>query len=427
MSATRRAAASWATGAAFVLAACGARTGLEVSDLGTPSPRVDEGLLANPSPDAGPQHDLCVELPYREPPSEVEVSFVTRIETADVFFLVDVTGSMGEEIDQIQDLLRVEIIPRLKDAIPDLHFGVGHFADFPLPEHNYGEEDDEVYRLVQPVTGSAASVQEAVDRLRLQGGRDGAEALTEALYQTATGDGLGRFVEPAGCSAGRPGYPCFRPIGARVILTFTDAPTHNGPGGRNPYAPGVITPAPHSYAEAVDALNAIGAKVLGIHSGARSSSGREDLESFATRTGAVLSDATPLVFDIERDGASLAQTVVQAVGSLVRDVPIDLDVVIEDMPGDAFDATAFLRGVETRGSDPPGAAVDLGDRYDQVLPGTEVTFAIVLRNDDIPQTETVQPFMLRVVLRGDGVSRLREVVVMEMIPPHAPTEPSCPQ
>ena len=37
------------------------------------------------------------------PPSELAVDYVARIDDADVYFLVDVTGSMGGEIATIQD------------------------------------------------------------------------------------------------------------------------------------------------------------------------------------------------------------------------------------------------------------------------------------------------------------------------------------
>jgi len=58
------------------------------------------------------------------------------------------------------------------------------------------------------------------------------------------------------------GYPCFRDGSVPIVVMFTDAEAHNGYGGQNRYtfgAPG--------YMDSVTALNRIGAKVIGIHSG----------------------------------------------------------------------------------------------------------------------------------------------------------------
>ena len=56
----------------------------------------------------------------------------------------------------------------------------------------------------------------------------------------------------------------------------------------------------------------------------------------------------PLVFDIGGDGAGLDHGVIDAVQRLVTDVPIAIDVVIEDAPGDAVDVTTFVRRVSMR-------------------------------------------------------------------------------
>ncbi len=406
---------------AVLLLACGAKSPLRVDqherDAGTMDAGHDAGRDAGPDtgPDAGPEPDECIELPFLEPPRELEVSFFAQILSADVFFLVDVTGSMGEEIDQIRARLREEIIPGLVDAIPDVRFGVGHFADFPLPDQNYGEIDDDLFVLLTPETSNVGVVQSAVDRLPLQGGRDGPEAMVEALYLTATGEGLGRFARPATCSGGTVGYPCFRAEGSRIILAFTDAPTHNGPGGHDAYSG--IAPPPHSYEVTANALRMIGAKVLGLYSGGPAGGGESDLVALARDTGAIRGDGTPIVFDIGRAGSSLGPAVVEAVRSLVEEVPIDVDVLLEDVEGDDFDAVSFVRGVVADRSEPPDGATNLGDRFVDVRPGTRVFFRIILANELIPQTDEAQSFLMRVVLRGDGVTRLSETLLQILVPP----------
>lgn len=401
------------------LGACGSKSPLTIPDPVRFDGGVDAGRDAGPPDtgvDGGPPIDECVELPFREPPREVRIRFLSQIQSADIFFLVDVTGSMGEEINQIRNRLRDEIVPGLAEQIPDARFSVGHFADFNEPEHNYGEPDDDLFVLLQPSTSSVSAVQSAVERLPLQGGRDGPEAMVEALYLAASGEGFPGYVPPRSCPPDTIGYPCFRTLGTRIVLAFSDAPTHNGPGGHDPYRAGTITPPPHTYEMAVNALRGIGAKVLGLYSGGEGGIGRDDLEALARDTGAVRPDGTPVVLDIQRDGRLLGASVVEAVRTLVDEVPIDVDVVLEDYPADEVDATRFLDRVVALSARPTDGAVNLGDRFADVAPGTELTFQILLHNEIIPQREVPTSFLLWVVLRGDGVTRLQETLVQILVP-----------
>ncbi|MCB9595312.1 MAG: hypothetical protein H6719_21515 [Sandaracinaceae bacterium] len=230
---------------------------------------------------------------------------------ADVLFLVDTTGSMSGEIAQIQARLRDTIIPGLAAEIADVRFSVASFDDFAVA--SYGSYGDVPFRLVSSITPDVASTQAAVNTLRASGGADGPESQVEALYQAATGAGIGGFVPARGACGTGIGYPCFRPGATPIVLLFTDADFHNGPGGVYSYSG--ISPTPHTYAQAVTALNAIGAKVLGLMSGAPA---YDDLLAIARDTGAVASDGTPIVFDIGSDGRSLGPDVVRAVQTLCR-------------------------------------------------------------------------------------------------------------
>ncbi|HJK91869.1 MAG TPA: VWA domain-containing protein [Polyangiaceae bacterium LLY-WYZ-15_(1-7)] len=229
---------------------------------------------------------------------------------ADVVFLMDTTGSMSGEIAQIQARLRDTIIPGLDREIADVRFAVARFDDFPVG--SYGGGGDIPFQHLQNITADVAATQRAVDGFRASGGADGPESQVEALYQVATGEGIGAWVPRSGCAGGG-GYPCFRPGATPIILLFTDADFHNGPGGA--YAYSGITPRPHTYAEAVAALNARNAKVLGLMSGAAA---RDDLEAIARDTGATAADGSPIVFDIGTDGRSLGEDVVRAVQTLCR-------------------------------------------------------------------------------------------------------------
>src|SRR5690606_16568137 len=121
-----------------------------------------------------------------------------------------------------------------------------------------------------------------------------------------SGEGMGRFVPPASCPVGTVGYPCFRAQGTRIILAFTDAPSHNGPGGRDSYHG--VRPEPHSYEQTSSALRMIGAKVLGLYSGGAGGFGASDLGALARDTGAIREDGSPIVLDIGRDGSLLSES-----------------------------------------------------------------------------------------------------------------------
>ncbi len=231
---------------------------------------------------------------------------------ADVLFLMDTTGSMSGEIAQIQARLADTIIPGLDREVADVRFSVARFDDF--ASGSYGGSADVPFQMVQTNTSSVSATQAAVNTLRASGGSDGPESQVEALYQSATGAGIAPWVGArSGCAAAEVGYPCFRAGATPIILLFTDAAFHNGPGGSNSYS-GVSGP-PHTYAQTVSALNAIGAKVLGLMSGAAA---RTNLESIARDTGALAADGSPIVFDIGTDGRSLGDDVVRAVQTLCR-------------------------------------------------------------------------------------------------------------
>ena len=194
---------------------CGTRTGLDIThaerDGGTDAPSaLDAGATSDAALADGGVPSPCVVLPPEEPPTEIIVSFVSRVVTADVLFLVDTTGSMRNEIARIRETLRDVLAPAMGDAIGDVQLSVASIADFPVG--TYGAPDDAPFLLLQSSTADVAEAQRAIDALPASSGLDGPEAQTEALYQTATGEGIGRFVPPAACPSGV-GYPCFRSDG----------------------------------------------------------------------------------------------------------------------------------------------------------------------------------------------------------------------
>jgi hypothetical protein len=367
---------------------------------------------------------------------ERDLEFGTAIMKADVFFLVDTTGSMYQEIDRIRSTLNTTIIPTIGIRIPDAWHGVGWFADFPFG--NYGQPPDLPFELLLPMAQDPTEAQIAVDALPRSQGDDSPESQVEALYQTATGEGLGSYI-PVRLCTDRIGGACFRPGSLPVVLLFTDAPMHNGPPGTVADDYAGFDPDPHDWEDAIRALNRLRAKVIGLDSeGPDSRDAWNDLLATAVATETVDFKGNPLVFDIGRDGEDLDTKVVSAIEILATQVRIDVDTAVVDLP-DGYDepgwtevdAGCFIRRrTPQAGWIPPAGytSIEAVEGYDVgafygVLPGTRVTFRILFaneRDDAAPCFEALsipRAFAAKIIVRGNGFIDLDERVVLVVVPP----------
>ncbi len=113
-----------------------------------------------------------------------------------------------------------------------------------------------------------------------------------------------------------------------VILLFTDAPFHNGPGvtPSNPYRG--IVPAPHTYDEARTELQAHGARVIGFDSG--EGWGATPISRPRRGHERARHPGSPLVFDIGRRGERLGTGVVNAIKLFAEAIVFDIDAVASD-------------------------------------------------------------------------------------------------
>ncbi len=403
-----------------------------------------------------PAEDFFVVLPYGGPVVSRTLTFGTEINRADVFFLVDMTGSMGGERTNLIQGLVDTIIPGVEAAIENVEFGAGGFDDYPVSPVGGGNDlpfyllrdiapadaDTGAWSIAagpttcpsNPATSDIGEIQgapngrpdilEAVEGLPCHGGGDGPEAYVPALYSTASGLGLswtGGSVPDRTCpvwpdEAGmRRGYPCFRPGALPIVLLFGDDAFHNGPEDVNPYA----FEAP-SYDMTVTALRSIGARVIGIYSGGVT---HPHYESVATDTGTVDGSGAPLVFDISSDGSGLSDAVVNAVASLVGGTPQDVSTRAENVPGnpDDFDASMFieqLRPIEGYREGVAGAGYDSHDdtTFFRVIPGTRVEFGIDFRNE-VRAPEEAEIHKARIIVLGNGVAELDSRNVYIVVPP----------
>ncbi len=112
-----------------------------VTDLGE-----IRGTLTNPldSTSTVPPGDYFVVLPYNAPAQRKKLRFGSNVSMADVYFFMDTTASMYPELRNVQNGLESVIIPGIKRLIPNVHFGAGGFADYPV-----GTDDDAAYGMMR--------------------------------------------------------------------------------------------------------------------------------------------------------------------------------------------------------------------------------------------------------------------------------------
>ena len=177
-----------------------------------------------------------------------DLEITGTIEAADVYLLMDATGSMrGEQVELINSLtsgtlvtdpvecpggVGTGLIGALRCAVPDLWIGVGDFKEVSYLPHN-NRYDMAPYHHYLDTTDNVQHVADAVAAFVADSNKDYPEAHSQALYSIVTGQGLGDLVPNRGaCPSsppGRWGYPCFRPTTLPIIALITDADMWNGP------------------------------------------------------------------------------------------------------------------------------------------------------------------------------------------------------
>jgi hypothetical protein len=402
-----------------------------------------------------PAEHFYVVLPFQGAPVERELTFSTTIRVADIFFMSDTTGSMGGVITNVSSTIArpgTGLIARISDpdtGIPDAWFGAADFKDMPFG--GYGGGGDWGFNLTIPMThpSRAADVAARISTGWVaSGGSDGPESHTEALWQAMTGEGgtfmgggspiytIPRYV--GDCLDTGWGAPCFREAALPIIVFFTDICGHNGPPGEDASCDDYtgITPAPHTWAEAIAQMNIHGAKFVGIGTNGDCSravgpdgfSPCYYLRRTADETGSVDLDGIPLVYNLPASGSTelFVDTIVRAIDTIAHRVPLDVDTGLRDDPSDEVNATRFIkrRQPSCRLAPPPAICEVLegescwvepeGLTHDQavacvdastffgVIPGTRVTFRITFQNDFQMGGPTAQLFIAFIDVRAGG-------------------------
>ncbi|MFO0547343.1 MAG: hypothetical protein U0271_03085 [Polyangiaceae bacterium] len=397
-----------------------------------------------------PPGDFYFVLPYMGPGASGPLDFTTNVKQADVFFSMDTTGSFGEEIAAVQAALEQQIVPGIAAVINDAAFGVGRFEDMPVAP--FGLPGDKPFELLTPITTDIPTVGQGLALLPpAAGGLDTPEAGMEALYQWASGAGLPDF------GIGPFAPPGIGGIGIRkdtlpIIVQITDARSHD------PADYAAITSGAHGRDQTVAALNAIGARVIGIDSLENEGTAddpRAELEDMAIATGAVIPPdaqtgmcltgvngtarppvdvggvpSCPVVFDVSPDGSGLGALIVDAVVELATLGVLDISTrpvgETEGLNGEVltpgFTTADFLQAITPVPPPPAGATID-GDVFRDVVPGSTVTFDVQGFNDFQPATQVDQLFAADVQVLGDAVTVLDVRRVYIIVPREAAPVP----
>lgn len=373
--------------------------------------------------------DFVFIVPYQDPPSPMEddLDFSTDLQIVDVYLLIDRSGSMTAEITDVRNNIAAALdnltCPPLgngdpNDCISDLWSGVGGIG--------YAGSGNDAYRNYLDLQPDPSLISGALNTSEPGGCCD--EILQQSIVSTCTGGsaadagcGNGSYGSRLDCTnspagVNGVGYPCFRNNALPVILFSTDeylSQTANCP----------------SAAVAINAANAIGAKIVGIQGNGGGATLTNDMNNLATQTGAV--DANngnaPLVFN--GADANATDAIETAIRTLANGIPLDVSAISVDDPNDAVDAVAeFIDHLETLQLGTPECTMGLTDRdtnadsfadeYVALLPGTPVCWKLVAKmNTTVMPTVDPQLFTATIEVYGGGVTLLDTRDVFFLVPP----------
>ncbi len=456
------------------------------------NPNTHNDNAGNPVPDlvwaaaggmAPPPSSLYVTLPYADPACGVagghlhkQFDFTTRFHSADIFFLVDTTGSMGGTISTLQTTLTTTIIPSIEAAVgtgADLRFGAADYRSHPEgPDGSPGS--DYIVHVGQRLTRNVPAVQAFINGLTAGGGGDYAEPLTEAAYQVLTGEGLPdipghlddltvqhgcnvmgfgstctapnlgwaspiEYARDCGVGPDDPpvyGYGCFEPQRVPIVVMFSDAnwvhDLHDhcdgSAGSGTPCATimgfgtsGHPTYALHShtFAELSTQMVSHGVYFVGVDVGVGDT--HINAMQLATNTGTLDGTGSPIA--PMGTPTAVATNVIDSVTTLAtatrQDVTRQILAVSSSGIAAGHSSADFLRAVTPVRGDPPAPmGYDHADAttFYNVAPSTVVTFDADFFNDFQRPTNTLQLFQATIVVIGRAGTELSRHQVYIVVP-----------
>ena len=203
--------------------------------------------------DNDPSNDGLYETLFYDPSGDDDAlrtqiaTTTTDIPRIDVYFLVDATPTLAEEIGVLKAEI-LTIVGDIRALFPDAQFGLGLYREYPLVPLAAAHSQSPYHHILD-LTDNDALLATAVSTLNTVANSSIPSAATQALFSVASGSGLGDMVPNRGSCPNAPdadiGYPCFRDDALHVVMNLTDAEVFNGPRpsgpeyGNPPFAPGV--------------------------------------------------------------------------------------------------------------------------------------------------------------------------------------------
>lgn len=357
-------------------------------------------------------------LPYLEAaiPQENIVPLKTNLNQGDVAFLVDTTATMGGEIQNLKNGMST-IVQNLHTSIPDLAVGVAGFDDF--PSGLYGNVGDQPFYVAGPkgfVSTAVADNLAAILTLNVHDGGDFPESQVAAMHRALTDQFLlwdtGQLA-PTGAPGGTFGSLHFRSSALPILIAITDAAFHNGRRVSNallhdPYSFNGQPPFPTPTVDTlVTAMNAKGARFIGVSCKDGSRAGTDPYEDMAYLTEQVASTVSPsafggvlcgtglagtllppdgpataddpggtcrLVFDASTNGTGVSESVVNGVQALLKSIKLDLRPLAAPGAGPIDAVDTFIESI----------AVNASGGNDEAEPGTPcIALNAVAQLDDL--------------------------------------------
>ena len=388
-----------------------------------------------------------------------EITFATRIQQADVFFLVDNSASLKPAIDALRTSLGA-IVAGVRTALPDVRFGVGSFDSMPdapegttllLPtdDGQAGRPGDYTLWLRQRLTFETSLVQTAFDNMRTisqdSGGRylggNSPECQVTAMYEVLTGAGTRsggyatdaaslRSVQNARDAMGNGwvatsvptrdclgidqayGWGCFQPWRVPIIVLFSDAAWFDGPAPSSP-----MSNRGWRYPELDAAMRMRGAFFLGVDVSIVGTSGPTYANSvyLSRSTGSIDAMRRPVAIATASSGglSSTATGVINGITTLIGQARQDVTARVQaeaaatGLPTGRTTADFVRAVVPVRGiPEAPGGYErrDATTFYD-VLPTTQAVFRVELANDFL-DVSAPRVFRVQIEARGRGNAML---------------------
>ncbi len=390
-----------------------------------------------------PDGIFYVVLPFnsQEPVNRV-LTFSTKIEAIDVVIILDDSGSMSDEQQELKKQIKTKIIDAVKQQFADNP----NFVAFALTSLYYDEDRTVVSDL------DTASLESTLGSYEADKGH---ELHVDSLYHIATGEAFTSTMKTCvfgncnnyggtplpkldinwpkvDCSGklGDVGALCLRKKSMPIFIMITDeefqhCPPENMVQQFDSCAWANGQPLGKTMDEAIAVMNGIGAKFIGIDSsfsdsGQKENAAEDDFKLTSERTGSLDKDGNNFNSHTKSpDGSGMSDQIAKAIVDLTTFIDMDVTTgAMSDWTCGEHSAAEFVKSGKTVSADPPDGVTGQDEHtFFSVKQGTDVTFDIEFYND-FCQNDTNNPavYEAHVTVLGNG-SFLSERLVHVIVPP----------